>query len=385
MLSSSKERALATLISQGPMHRADLARALEVSRTTVTNVTQELLADGMLDSDQGTALRSKLWITHAAGVIVSVVCRLRSTVVAVSSLDGRTTALRSATQEPYDLGGHRLTTATHLIEELLAQIGNPPVLAGHVAVNTQIDVLTGEIVGGRASKRWTGFNPRTTMEGALGAPVAIENTSRLLALAEHHMHSNGQAHNLIYVHLSHGITMGQILHGTIVQGSHGGAGELGHMSIDLEGLPCECGNRGCLMQYVDEQVVSTRASAILGADATVDDLVASANDGSRACRSLIADIGGLLGKALVGVCHLLDPDVIVLGGELARAGDLLIDPVRQNLHQRALPLNARGLSVTAASASLSETDVASAGFHILRSDPHHVSRMLHAISDRVET
>ncbi len=379
MFSTNKERALATLITQGPMHRADLARALNVSRTTVTNLTQELMSDGVISSETGPSLKAKIWVTPAAGVLVSVVFQLRSTVVAVGSVDGRELTLLKAAQQPADRGAGRLAAASRLIAELLEAGGHPRVLAGHVAVNTQIDVRTGEVVGGEASRMWTGVNPLTAMEEALGAPVCVENTARLFALTEHLAGTGGPSRNLVYVELSHGIAMGQILRGAIVQGSHGGAGELGHVSIDLDGLPCECANRGCLMQYVDEKAVLTRAQAILGPDATLDDLLEEAHGGSRACRSLISDVGTVLGRALVGVCHLLDPDVIVLGGTLARAGELLIGPIRQVLTQRALPLNARGLVVTAATASTPLSAVVNAGLHTLRSDSDQVARMVRVL------
>ncbi|MEO7588736.1 MAG: ROK family transcriptional regulator [Arachnia sp.] len=380
MYSTTKERALATLITQGPMHRADLARALSVSRTTVTNLTQELMSDGVVGSDTGTPLKAKIWVSPAAGVLVSVVFRLRRTVVAVGSVDGRELTMLESAQQPADRGVGRLASARRLTAELLETAGHPRVLAAHVAVNTQIDVRTGEVVGGEASRMWTGVNPLTALQETLGAPVAVENTARLFALTEHLAQTGGPSRNLLYVHISHGIAMGQILRGSIVQGSHGGAGELGHMSIDLDGLPCECANRGCLMQYVDEKAVLIRAQAILGPDATLDDLLAEAHSGSRACRSLIGDVGTVLGRALVGVCHLLDPDVIVVGGTLARAGELLVDPVRRVLIQRALPLNARGLVVTSSANPTPHRTVVAAGLHTLRSDTERVEAMVRAIS-----
>ncbi len=382
MFSTNRERALATLITQGPMHRADLARALDVSRTTVTNLTQELMAEGIVHSERGAHLKSNIWVNPDAGLLASVVFRLRTTIVAVGSVDGRDVSLRTTTQHPSDLGSDRLAAAKLLITELLDDANHPPILAGHVAVNTQIDVHTGEVVGGAASRMWAGVNPRSALEEVLGAPVAVENTARLLALTEHLAETGGPSRNLVYVHLSHGIAMGQILRGSIVQGSHGGAGELGHMSIDQNGLPCECANRGCLMQYVDEKSVLSRARVILGPDATIEDLLTEAQAGSRPCRNLITDVGSTLGHALVGVCHLLDPDVIVLGGTLARAGELLIAPVRQVLLQRALPLNARGLIVAAASSPISASAVVAAGLHILRSEPAVVSRMVQAVGAR---
>lgn len=379
MFSSTRERALSTLITQGAMHRADLARALNVSRTTVTNVTQELMTEGILDAGISAALKAPVLIAPRTGVLISVVFRLRSTWVALGSLDGRDKTMRQVTQAPEDRGEQRLDSAIALADELLAAAGNPKVLSAHVAVNTQIDVQTGEVMGGRASQMWTGVNPLTALQDALRAPVAIENTARLLALTEHIAHERGTAQNLIYVHLSYGITMGQVLHGSIVQGSHGGAGELGHMSIDQQGLPCECANRGCLMQYVDEKAVLVRARAILGSDATLADLLNSAGSGSRPSRSLLSDVGVALGTALINVCHLLDPDVIVLGGSLAKAGELLASPVRQIVSQRALPLNARGVVVKTASPSTSHADVVSAGLHSLRTDPHRVAAMVQEI------
>lgn len=379
MFSTTRERALATLITHGPMHRADLARALEVSRTTVTNVTQELMADGILISDGGAALKTDVRVTTGAGVLLSVVFRLRSTSVALGSLDGHDSTLLRRDQDVSANGAARLVMAQEIINELLSEAGGPRILAAHVAVNTQIDIRTGEVMGGQASRMWSGVNPMEIMQTAIGAPVIVENTARLLALAEYLALKDDAPRNLVYVHLSHGIAMGQVLHGVIVQGSHGGAGELGHMSIEREGLPCECGNRGCLMQYVDEKAVLNRAKAILGPATTVEDLLIAASEGSRPCRSLLSDIGTTLGEALVSVCHLLDPDVIVLGGRLAGAHDLLADSVRQVLEQRALPLNARGLVVTTAAHSKTPEAVVAAGLHSLRTDTGRVEELVRTI------
>lgn len=234
-------------------------------------------------------------------------------------------------------------------------------------------------MGGEASRMWSDVNPLTSMAAVLGTSVTIENTVRLLALSEFLSQSEKQSRNLVYVHLSYGIVMGQVLHGSIVQGSYGGAGELGHVSIDRAGLPCECGNRGCLMEYVDEKAVLTRARMILGPLATIEDLLTAADEGSRPRRNLLADVGFSLGEALVNVCHMLDPDVLVLGGTLAAAGELLVGPIRQVITQRALPLNARGLVVTTASSSTSHSTVAAAGLHSLRNDPRRVQEMVRDI------
>lgn len=369
MLSTNRERAVATLITHGPMHRADLARALSVSRTTVTNLVSSLLEARLVAEQTGGGLKSKLYVTDELGVLVSAVFRITETVVAVGATDGRVLRLER-TAQPVDAdGATRLADAVGLARTMLRKLGDPAVHAGHVAVNTQVDTRSGEVIGGDASSMWAGTNPRDEVSRALGgAPVLVENTARLMGLVEHLSADGETPRNLIYVHLSHGVAMGQVLHGRIVQGGHGGAGELGHFSIDPDGIPCSCANQGCLMQYVGEAAVRSRAAAILGAEATAVALVDGALSGSHACRALLVDVGVSLGRAMVGVFNLLDPDLVVIGGELARAGDLLTEPIARTVRNHALPLSTRELRILTAGASTDAEAVAEAGLHILGED-----------------
>lgn len=377
MLSTNRERAVATLIAHGPMHRADLARALSVSRTTVTNVVSGLLGAGLVVEESGGGLKSKLSVTEALGVLVAAVFRISETVVAVGAADGRVLRLERAAQSVDADGAARLADAAGLARALLADLGDPVVHAGHVAVNTQVDTRSGEVLGGDASSMWAGTNPRDDVSAALGgAPVLVENTARLMGLVEHLSAGGESPRNLIYVHLSHGVAMGQVLHGRIVQGGHGGAGELGHFSIDPDGIPCSCANQGCLMQYVGEAAVTSRAAAILGPGASTTALVDGALDGSHACRALLADVGVSLGRAMVGVFNLLDPDVVVIGGELARAGELLTEPVARTVRNHALPLSTRELRILTAAASTDAEAVAQAGLHILGEDEELVEAIV---------
>ncbi|GAB3815552.1 ROK family transcriptional regulator [Tessaracoccus terricola] len=379
MLSTNRERAVAALISQGPMHRADLARVLSVSRTTVTNVVSGLLEAGLVAEETGGGLKSKVSVTDGLGVLVSVVFRISGTVVAIGGADGRVLREDHSVEGVNEPGSVRLADAARLVRKLLAELGDPRVHAAHVAVNTQMDVRSGEVIGGEASSMWAGTNPREAFEELLGGvPVLLENTARLMSLVEHLAVSGQRPRNLVYVHLSHGVAMGQVLEGRIVQGGHGGAGELGHVSIEPDGIPCSCANQGCLMQYVGQRAVEARASAILGPGATIAELVSKALEGSHACRALVADIGVFLGRAMVGVFNLVDPDVVVVGGELAGSGEILTEPVARTVRNRALPLATRGLRVLTAVESQDPSAVARAGLHILRADEGLVEDIVRA-------
>lgn len=369
MLSTNRERAVATLIREGPLHRADLARRLSVSRTTVGNVVQDLVGEGLVDVDDAPGLKAKLRVGRRLGVLVSVVFQLTRTTVAIGSLDGVALSVRESPHAVQDHGSLRLESALALTRQMLSDAGSPTVRAAHVAVNTQVDVRTGEVVGAGASAMWADTNPRRAFAQALEAPVKLENTARLLGLVEHLATTGGASRNLLYLHLGHGVTLGQVLDGHIVQGSRGGAGEIGHMSIDRTGPICSCRSRGCLMQYVGEVAVTARAQEVLGDLATVEYVAEQAIAGDPTCRALVAEIGADVGYALAAVSNLLDPDVIVLGGKLASTGPLLADPVRSAITDHALPLASQHLAVTTASATGDLTAVATAGLRPPVTDP----------------
>ena len=195
----------------------------------------------------------------------------------------------------------------------------------------------------------------------------MENTARLAAFVEFER-LDQPVDNMVYVHLSHGITMGNILGATLVQGAHGGAGELGHISIDPMGLPCECSNRGCLQQYVSTPAILARLKPILGAGATISDFVAAVRSGDHACTSVIEEIGEQLGVVMVSVTNLLDPEVIVLGGEIAQVGESLLDPLRRIVRRRGLPLSSRNVRFACAGQPASAQEMASAAFRVIVRD-----------------
>lgn len=369
MLSTNRERAVATLIREGALHRADLARRLSVSRTTASNVVQDLVAEGLIEVEDAPGLKAKLSVSPQLGVLVSVVFQLTRTTIAVGGMDGAVLDVRDVAHAVHDHGTARLATALDLARQMLAEAGAPTVRAVHIAVNTQVDVRTGEVVGAGASAMWARTNPRRTFSEALQAPVKVENTARLLGLVEHLAGTGGPSRNLLYLHLGHGVTLGQILDGHIVQGSRGGAGEIGHMSIERDGPACSCRSRGCLMQYVGEVAVTARAQRVLGDLATVEYVTDRALAGDPDCRELVAAIGADVGYALANVANLLDPDVIVLGGKLAAAGELLAEPVREEILSHALPLTTQQLVVTTAAATADPVAVAAAGLRPPVSDP----------------
>lgn len=206
------------------------------------------------------------------------------------------------------------------------------------AVNLPIDDLpVREVVGGRT-----------------GLPVFVDNDANVAALAEHLFGAGRGADNVVMLTIGTGIGGGLILGGQIYRGATGAGAELGHMAIEMDGLSCQgnCPNRGCVETYASGTALGREAreaaarepeSALgrLAAEGeTVDGRAATvaAHAGDAAALGVFETVGSRLGVALANFANIFEPTVIVIGGGVAAgAGDLLLDPAREELRRRALP------------------------------------------------
>jgi glucokinase len=191
--------------------------------------------------------------------------------------------------------------------------------------------------------------------------IEVDNDANVAALAEaHHGAGRGLSHFLL-------ITLGTGVGGAIYQapppkeggdrgvvdgiyrGASGGAGEFGHTSIDLNGVPCNCGSRGCIEAYLGQHYLSERTRKKLEDDKSIvsmlrseeneltPKLIASAmNDGDAFAKSVFEEAGMLLGTALANVANLLDMHVFIIGGGVAEAGAVLFDAASEALRSRVL-------------------------------------------------
>ncbi len=359
MKGNNRRRLIAELVARGPMHRAELARSLSVTRTTTTNVVADGIACGVLCSDEG--LKADVGISASVGVLLTVIFRAASTLVLITRVDRTPLHSLRCVVDPGTSGQERMEEALRRVREVVGADG-PQVLAAYVAVNAQIDSRSGEVVTSSASRLWGGTNPKEYFVDALGCRVVIDNEVRTSGYAQYEA---GGSHvgSLLYVHLAYGIGCAQVVDGVSVRGARGGAGELGHVSIDPHGKPCECGARGCLMQYVGVRTLDERARVVWGEGANSSTLVRYVRQGDHVAQAIIWSLADELSAALIVALHLLNPDEVVIGGLVDGLGEVLAGPVEHSLLSRALPLSVRGLAVRAAVA----TDVAQAGLGALLS------------------
>lgn len=371
MLATTPSKVAASLIQDGPTHRAGLARRLSVSRTAVTNAVDGLLAQGIAETEprstDAPTLKDKVRLSPRFGLAGAAVIDFDQTIVGIGTLDGRLLATRAVANDPSAHGSRLVGAAAQALRDLQDEHGEGAALLHTLlAVNTQADRRTGVVLGGTASAAWADTNPQRQLAEELGAPVHLENTARLLALAEQ-LDRPGVS-DLAFVQLSYGVAMGLVVNGRILGGSRGGAGELGHMSIDLEGRECTCAGRGCLMQYIGREALDEEARTLLGPDAELPDLIREAADGDAAAVRLVEDLGRRCGIMLTAICNLLEPTTLVIGGSMREAGRTFMGPLRESLAHRALPLVTDALRIEAATGSLVPATVLRAALSCLRWD-----------------
>jgi glucokinase len=193
---------------------------------------------------------------------------------------------------------------------------------------------------------------RDLMAERLGLPVAVDNDANAAMVAEHRRGAARGATTAALLTLGTGIGGALVVDGRVVHGASGAAGEWGHMVVDLDGPRCHgsCPNTGCLETMVSGTALA-KAGLRVARDAPDSGLgraLASgreitgmlvtelAHDGDAAARDVVALMGGYLGVGIANIVNILNPEVVVIGGGVVAAGDLLLEPARQLVAERAL-------------------------------------------------
>jgi len=194
-------------------------------------------------------------------------------------------------------------------------------------------------------------------------PVHLNNDANLAALGEHRFGAGQGRNDLIYLTISTGIGGGIISQGRLLIGAKGLAGEVGHMTLEPEGPPCGCGGRGHLEALASGTAIARRAVEEIekGAESRIERLVKgdlekitarvvaqAAKEGDALAISIFEEAGFYIGLGVTNLLHILNPQLVILGGGVSKAGDLLFDPVRATVKARAMPSYQEGLKIAPA-------------------------------------
>ncbi|MEI2764680.1 MAG: ROK family transcriptional regulator [Dermatophilaceae bacterium] len=329
--------------------QVEIAEVTGLSAATVSNVVKELDAAGAVRLAPSIRNgRRAVQVTLAApeGLLAAIVYGDREVQVAVGDDPARALQHQRLLLPADHPADEAMQRGRGLLRDLLEAAGCSleQVHAVTVGVPAPIDAVSGQLGAEGILPGWRGVRVAEEMRAELGTPVLVDNTANLAALGEsRHGALRGIRHG-VYLKVAHGTGAGLVLDGEVFRGSSGTAGEIGHVTIDELGPVCRCGNRGCLDTYVGAQALLDAVRATHGS-LSLRDLVSRALDEDPGCRRVIDDAGRHIGVALAGVVNLLNPEIVVVGGPLSRAGDLLVHPIRETLARCALPSAAHSVHV----------------------------------------
>jgi len=226
-----------------------------------------------------------------------------------------------------------------------------------------IDFDRGLITSSPNLPGWHNIPLRDIVKEKYGVNTFLINDASAAALGEHQFGAGKGVKNLILLTVGTGIGGGIIINGELYLGTCGSAGEIGHMAIDANGPRCSCGNIGCLEMLVSGTAVareairrisqgerSSLAEIVSGKieDITAEMVEAAAMQGDSLASEVILEAATYLGIGMVNLVNIFNPEMIIVGGGMAKMGDLLLNPARQVVKERAFPLPAQVVCIVPA-------------------------------------
>ncbi len=334
---ANQHRVVDAIRAGDELSQAEISRVTELAPATVSNIVRVLSTAGFLEQSGGAGRRgATVRISRGAGLVAGVDFGHSHVQVSLGDLAGKVIAseLRPLDNDhDHDEG---LALARELLGGLLdGQATNEGALrAAGLGLPAPVG-RNGVIDSGSILPGWVGVSAADAATAVFGVPTLADNDANLGALAESRVGAGVGLSSMVYLKVASGVGAGLVLDGRVYRGGLGTAGEIGHMTMDENGPLCRCGSRGCLEAYVGGFSLVNQL-APLQPDLTMASLVALVQAEDVGARRLVEDAGRYLGRAAAMIANLLGPEIIVVGGDLATAGDLLIDGVRDGLRRHAL-------------------------------------------------
>lgn len=353
---------LRTLYDLGPVSRAEVARLTGLTRTTVSEVVGDFLADGLVEEvGRGPSSGGK------APILVQVIADARlvigldlgedAFVGALVDLRGR---IHQRVEAPIDGrdGASALAVVERVVDQLVAAAPAGCLLGIGVGTPGLVDTQTGTIRWA-VNLDWQDLPLGAILRARTGLPAFVANDSRAAAMGEHLFDLGRRTPNLVAIKIGNGIGAGIVLGGELLQGDGFGAGEIGHTAVVDDGAACRCGRFGCLETVASSRAIVGHATQVareaptspLGrrltehGTLTIGDIAGAIEAGDEDARRVAVAAGRWVGRSIAGLTGVLDIHHVVLLGTVTDLGPAWIDAVRDEAGRRALGLLTRDLHI----------------------------------------
>ncbi len=331
--------------------RADLAKATGLKQATITNIIKDLLGYGLVietGNIEGKKGRRSIGLTLNIDKYRVVSVRLARKNFTVGLFDIAGNQYELITESIEILSGPRyvLNRMCQCIIDIMkiGEVSN--VLGIGVAIPGPFFRSDGKIGVITEFPGWEDISIKEELASKFGLPTFVEHDANVGALAEWWLGSSFMdSGTMVYIAAGQGIGAGIINDGKLFTGAMGIAGEIGHMSIFLDGPKCECGNRGCLEHYCStialtkgiQRELDKYPQSVLSQDCTLSQIFEVLESGDELAKKVFEKTARYLGMGLVNIIYAYNPHVIIIGDELAQVGQHIVDIIRDTIKDRILP------------------------------------------------
>ena len=345
---------------KGPISRADISKIIKLTRSTVSNLVYYLIRKdlvkeiGLTSSGVGRKaillkLNSKAY--YSIGVDLGT---LRTTVVITDLLgriEKRIEYPTNSHQDKDKIIKKLITTIHNIIKDSgiqLKKISGVGVAAPGLIDKKGLMLITPNF-------GWKDTPLGGILKKEFHIPVFVDNNVNAMALAEFEFGKGQGVKNFVFINVGIGIGAGIVIDGKLFHGESNCTGEIGHTTVDYNGPKCSCGNNGCLEVMVSGPAVVKRAIKAIkeGEKSVISELVnydlnkisaeivyKAANQGDKLGRSIMEKTGEYLGTGVANIINLFNPELVIVGGGVARAGDLIFEPLKKAVQERAFSVSA---------------------------------------------
>lgn len=367
------------VLSHGPLTRLDVARRTGLSAAAVTKAVRPLMEAGYLtegaDQEAPPALGRPANLVRVDGgraLFIGVKVTGDEIIAVLADLCCRLRVARHVPLTDHDPKAV-LASIADLAQELRVEADDLGIRVLGLGLAVSGDVDRGEgVVRYSPFLDWRDVPLAELASMTTGLPVTVDNDVRALTVAEQWFGAGAGLTDFAVVTVGAGIGCGLVVHGQVVSGAHGVAGEIGHVVVDPAGPLCHCGNRGCVEAIAGDAAILARVREVTGVQvADTAEALALAHRGDAGAREVYARAGEAIGRGIATVVNLFGPERVIISGEGLAAYDLFAEQIRDSftaaafgsaarcdVHTRPLPFDewARGAAATAIQSFIRATD-----------------------------
>ncbi|WP_338823355.1 N-acetylglucosamine repressor [Moorella humiferrea] len=351
--------------------RQQLANLTGLTAAAITGIIRDLVAQGYviekgLGKSSGGRRPVKLQFNPEAGYVVGVEITRHRTTLGIVNLNAKPLIINHYN---IDMSEPRegLTSLAAEVKRMINESGidTKKVFCMGVAYPGLVDVTTREVKRSpNLGKKWRDIPIENWLQELIGIKVFVENNSNAAALAEYSFGLGKGTKNMAYINLGEGISAGIILNGMLAYGFKGYTGEIGHLVITEDGPLCNCGNNGCLESMYAVPALVRKANNELSlynqkdplkaiwqekGSVAIEDIIACAREPETYAWRLIRQAGWHIGKGIAALVNIFNPEAIFIGGILAEAGDILMEPLKESMAKHSFPELAKEVKIAISS------------------------------------